>query len=101
MELLKSNGHSVTTTEVHGNEMAVLTSQPTEPILAEAARMRSAYEGGHTHGYHLAKVPVVLHFKWQKEWRDNHSDKWEWGTYLKMKLNSPEYRNFRIWEGQA
>ena len=99
MERLSSNEFSTLDYVEDGDSVVLRKSQPTEPILEEVKQLKGLYTGSHTHGYHVAKVPIVLHFKWQKEWKERHSSKFTWQTYLGMKLNSSEYKNFRVWEG--
>ena len=64
-------------------------------ILDEAHRLRNTEQRKGAALRHAATVPINLYQGWRKEWRRKYSDKWEWRTYLAMKLNSPDYAYLR------
>lgn len=64
-------------------------------IVSEAQRLASMPQRRGSALRHAATVPISLYQKWRKEWRQHHSDKWEWKTFLAMKLNNPDYAYLR------
>lgn len=52
------------------------------------------------HGRLAATIPTVTYLKWRKEWKERHRDKWEWDTFLAMRLNSNEWKFLRTSEGK-
>ena len=102
-----NDGLSRITFESHLNEMAVRESQPTEPILASAADFRREvreHKKRHHHGQIAARVPAVFHFKWVSEFKRQNGGKMnsrEFAKFVKRKLNDPEMKYFRIWEGRV
>lgn len=42
-----------------------------------------------------ARIPLMQYNDWQRDWKRNHADKWEWKTYLASKLNSPDFKHLR------
>ncbi len=41
-----------------------------------------------------ARIPDVLFYEWQKEWRTTYRKDWTWQTYLAMKISSGEHKKF-------
>ncbi len=73
-----------------------------EPVMEYAKMARAQGAGqGNAHGKYVASVPATMAFKWRKDWETRYRDKWEWKTFVAMKLNSRELRDFRIWEGRV
>ena len=44
---------------------------------------------------------MTLFYKWKKEWKENHADRWEWKTYLAMKVRDRDYDKLRTSEMRA
>jgi len=64
-------------------------------IVDEANRLRGLDQRRGSALRHAATVPIILYQAWRKEWREKYSDKWEWRTFLAMKLNSADYAYLR------
>lgn len=73
----------------------VLHGRYVQSILDQNQRDRSLGHNPKAMGRHAARVPLPLLETWRQEWRANHADKWEWSTYLAMKLNSRDYSHLR------
>ena len=93
--LFSDNGYAKTHLEFHRGELIISRSQDVAPILDENQRIRSIQQSSKQDMRLAARVPMVDYQRWRREWRENHADKWEWQTYLTMKLNSSDYSKFR------
>lgn len=71
----------------------VQTGRANQAIVDRNKELRSL--GRHpnraSHGRLAASIPITVYQGWRKEWETRHKDKWEWKTYLTMKLNSRDY----------
>lgn len=47
----------------------------------------------------VAAFPLTIRTNWRREWERKFSDDWSWGTYLRLKINSPDYAQFRQIDG--
>ena len=90
-----------TRTEIYIGEKEIVTRdvQDIAPIISSNAQLR-AHNGKNMgrNGYVAAEIPITVFQEWRKDWRKNHSDKWEWKTYIAQKLNSRDYLKFRTTE---
>lgn len=90
------SGHGVKTTAHWDDEgVTIAHEQRVDPIIDT---FRDLSDRGHNRkavGQLSASVPISIHNKWVKEWRDNYSDKYELKVYLAMKINSTEGAPFR------
>ena len=43
----------------------------------------------------MASLPVPLYWKWYKDWQTRFADDWDWGTFLQIRLQDPDYAMFR------
>jgi hypothetical protein len=93
---LEQGAHG-TSTEIWigDNEIITVEKANAKPLLDQNQRLRNA--GVHRKGgmRPVASVDVVTFHNWKKEWRERHSDKWTWQTYLAAKLNDRDYSKFR------
>lgn len=79
---------------VSDSEMITLDKTDPTPILEANQRLRNA-GGGRKRGlHHVGRVDMVTYTNWKKEWK-RVSDKWEWRTFLAMKLRDRDYSKFR------
>lgn len=94
---LNPNG---TRTKIHvsDNEIVAQDWQDAQPILDSNAAMRSSGAKMGRNGYLAAEIPITIYVEWRKDWKRNHSDKWEWKTYLAQKLNSKDWLKLRTME---
>lgn len=89
------SGDGVKSEVIWNNDSAeVRTSQRVDGIIDEFRR-DSENINHKAAGRLAARIPTELFYRWRKEWRDQHSDKWEWRTWLAMRLNSPDYSHLR------
>lgn len=72
-----------------------MSGRATQAILDQNARDRAEGHNPHAIGRHAARVPLTLLESWRQDWKRNHKDKWEWSTFLAMKLNSADYKHLR------
>jgi len=63
--------------------------------IVDEFRSDSASRNQFAQGRLAARIPITVYNSWRKEWRSNHSDKWEWTTWLTMRLNSNDYAYLR------
>lgn len=82
---------------VDNDSLVIQDVMDAQPILDANARMRSQGQRMKS-GYLAASIPVTIYYEWRKDWKMNHSDKWEWKTYLAQKLNSREWLKLRTAE---
>ncbi len=66
-----------------------------QAILDQNQRDRSQGHKGKTLGRHAARVPMPMLTAWYQDWEKNHSDKWEWMTFLTSKINSRDFSQLR------
>lgn len=86
---------------VGDNQIVTKDYQDVQPILDNNARLRA--QNGNRQGRNgtwVADIPITLLWEWKKDWRRNHSDKWEWKTFLAQKINSRDYLKLRVTEGR-
>ena len=70
------------------------TDELEQVILDECAAARSLHQ--RKSNFQLAaRVPIVTHAMWKKEWRQHHKDKVPWPQFLAAKLNSRDYCKLR------
>lgn len=79
---------------VSDSELITLDKTDAQPILDANQRLRNA-GGAKSRGiHHVARIDMVTYTNWRKEWK-KQSDKWEWKTFLSMKLRDRDYSKFR------
>lgn len=92
-----------------GSKIVVEQSQDCESAI-NGAKMLKNINGGKTGiGYHAARIPMVLLMKWGMEdtgdqlaylqGRQNKDP--ELAKKLAYRMNSNEFKSFRIWEGEV
>ncbi len=79
---------------VSDDALVIQDEMDAQPIIDANAEMRNGAGMGRN-GYLAARIPVTIYYEWRKDWRRNHSDKWEWKTYLAQKLNSKDWLKLR------
>jgi hypothetical protein len=42
-----------------------------------------------------ARIPIETYMNWKAEWKRHHADRWEWKTFLVMRLNDADYKYLR------
>ena len=67
-------------------------------IIDECQKLRGLHQNRQSNFRLAAKIPLVTHQLWKKEWREKYSDTWTWQTFLAMKINSGEYSKLDILE---
>lgn len=83
---------------VDGNQVIsqdLMSARNVQSILDTNAERRAMGPNRKAHGRLVASVPNVIHNEWKKEWREKYADKWEWMTFVAMKLNSRDYSYLR------
>lgn len=94
--LLTDNGVTQTHLDFHHGELVIHRQQDVEPILDENVHIRNHLQQSARQDMRLAaRVPMIDYQRWRREWRETSVDKWEWQTFLTMKLNSRDYAKFR------
>ena len=73
----------------------IMHGRQVQAILDQNQRDRSMGHRGHTAGRHAARIPMPMLADWYQDWERNHSDKWEWMTFLTSKINSRDYSKLR------
>ena len=89
-----ANGNEV---EMHISENQIVTveRQNVAPLFNQNKRLLND-GGGRAKGmWHIGSVDSVTYHNWRKEWRANHSDKWEWKTWVTMKLRDRDFSKYR------
>lgn len=89
-----------TRTEIYVGEKEIVTrdTMDAQPIIDENAALRNHGGKMGRNGYLAAQIPITIYVEWRKDWKRNHSDKWEWKTYLAQKLNSKDWLKLRTME---
>ena len=87
---------------ISDKEIIVLEkAQNVTPLLDQNLQLRNAGGGRRRGLHHIARVDAITHHNWKKEWKQKYSDKWEWKTYLAMKLRDRDYSKFRTSDMKA
>lgn len=82
------------------NEFKIVSSMDAQPVLDNVKRLKDHQQSTVGHGFRLAgSVPMTIVHQWAIESNTRPFSK-EWHEYAKKKLNSNEFRNLRVWEGQ-
>ena len=63
--------------------------------MVEEFRRESENVNRRAAGRLAARIPLVVYNDWKNEWRTKHSDKWDWQTFLAMRVNSYDYSYLR------
>lgn len=69
-----------------------------QEILDECAKLRGLQQNQTSNFRLAAKIPLVVHTLWKKEWREKYSDTWAWPTFLAMKINNREHKKLNVLE---
>ena len=80
---------------ISDNEIITTEEANVTPLLDSNQRMRNEGEGRKKSMRHVASVDLITYHNWRKEWKARHADKWEWKTYLSLKLRDRDYSKFR------
>ncbi|MDX1408953.1 MAG: hypothetical protein R3330_12485, partial [Saprospiraceae bacterium] len=89
--------------EMDGNTPTMIfhSHQETQPIVDNVKRLTDQMEAMGRHidpeKFRLAaQIPVVLYFKWRREWQETYSQDMPWDVFKLKKLNSDEFKNLRV-----
>ena len=87
-------------TRVHfeGDEMItedIMHAKQVQAILDQNQADRSMGHNRFARGRHAARIPLPMLHDWRQDWEKNHTDKWEWQTFLISKINSRDYSKLR------
>ncbi len=80
---------------ISDSELIVVEKQNVTPLLEANQRLRNAGVARRRGMQHVGRVDMVTYTNWKKEWQERHSDRWEWKTYISMKLRDRDYSKFR------
>ena len=80
---------------ISDNEIITVEKANAAPILDANQRLRNAGGGRKRGMHHVGRVDMVTYTNWKKEWQQKHADKWEWTTFVAMKLRDRDYSKFR------
>lgn len=90
-----SDGISSSQIWVGSDEIRTIETMDAQPILDQNQRLRSAGVAHRKGMRHVATIDRITYHNWRKEWKQRHADKWEWKTWLAMKLRDRDYSKFR------
>jgi len=93
--LLTDNGITQTHVEFHHGELIISSSQNVEPILNQNARLKQIAQSSRSPMRLAAQIPIHMHQRWRREWREKYSSDWTWQTFLAMKLNDRSFSKLR------
>ena len=103
-EIIGANGNGTyTRIDVNDDELIsrdIMPGKMVQNILDANAAHRSLGRNPNKHarGRLAASIPITLYTEWKKDWRNNHSDKWSWETFLTVKLNNRDYSHLKTTE---
>src|SRR5574343_1131045 len=80
------------------NEIITQHKERVDPLLDQNQRIRNAGAARRNGMHHVASIPMTVFYKWKKEWKEHHADRWEWKTYLAMKVRDRDYDKLRTSE---
>lgn len=75
----------------------IMPAKSVQAILDHAQRMRSAELPKMRLGGYAGTIPTPLRHEWRKEWKAHKvgGGSLDWGEFLVMKMNSPEFKLLR------
>lgn len=79
---------------ISDSEIIVTETMNVTPLLEANQRLRNAGVAHRRGMRHVGRVDMVTYTNWKKEWK-KVADKWEWKTFLAMKLRDRDYSKFR------
>jgi len=106
-----SRNYDDTSFKIHGkdgNKIITEQSQNVDHAINGAKAIKDIHGGKTEFGYHAAKIPMVLLLKWGVEdcgdqlayLQGRHHKDPELAKKLAIRLNSNEFKQFRIWDGE-
>lgn len=79
---------------INDDSIEVKRTQRVDHIL-DGFREQSETVNRKAAGRIAARIPIETYHAWRDEWRKNHSDRWEWTTFLASRLNNPDFKKLR------
>ena len=94
--------------DTNGKSLITKQSQSADHAINGAKAIKEINGGKSEFGYHAAKIPMVLLLKWGVEdcgdqlayLQGRHHKDPDLAKKLAVRLNSNEFKQFRIWEGE-
>lgn len=96
--MLYLDGDAISTSYFHEEDDAVFckTVQDVEPILDFNQAFRNERQYNPRSDLHfIARVPLVVHQEWVKEWQRTKADTMRFNEFAAMKLREREYSKLR------
>jgi hypothetical protein len=92
-----------------GKKLIATSSQDVTGLIQSVKDLKHLDGGKKELGYHAARIPMLLLYKWGAEdandqfayVRGRHNREPELAKKLSIRLNSNEFHQFRIWEGNV
>jgi hypothetical protein len=92
-----------------GKKVIASSSQDCTGLIQSVKDLKHVDGGKKALGYHAARIPMLLLYKWGAEdandqfayVRGRHNREPELAKLLAIRLNSNEFHQFRIWEGNV
>ena len=93
---------------VKDNQIHTTQSQDADSAINGARELKKIDGGNKQEGKHVAKIPILLLYKWAKEdcgdqfayVRGRHSKEPDLAAKFMRRLNSMDNKDFRIWDGK-
>ena len=67
-----------------------------DAIIDECSRLRALHQNKGSNFQFAGKIPINVHARWKKEWRETARDNMTWPTFLAIKINNSDYCKLRI-----
>ena len=95
-------------TKVEDGKLGVAQSQDVTSAILGAKELKKVDGGNKGEGKHVAKIPILLLYKWAKEdcgdqfayVRGRHAKEPDLAAKFMRRLNDLENKDFRVWDGK-
>ena len=77
------------------NEIITTQKENVSPLLDLNQRLRNGEADRKKSLRHVASIPLTTYYAWRKEWKKSHAYKWEWKTWMSMKLRDRDFSKLR------
>lgn len=84
------------------NQFTIKSVADVEPVVEAVKHLRDTSNDGRSASgdlYHVARVPMILVRKWNREYGCDVTLKENWELFKRL-INSPEFKAFRIYQGK-
>ncbi len=87
--------NGIKTEVTHDDTGIVVKRTQRVDTIIDSLRHDSEHVNRKAAGRVAARIPLSTLWEWKDEWRKKYADKWEWTTFMAMRINNPDYSKLR------